>query len=109
VTTNDDKVKAEKYANELKRLRNPDIVKYLDTVIYPEKIWLVTENVAPLEKVKESLTYSQLVLSMERVMHALKFLHSKAKMSHNNVCLASIFMYYDEGKKKKKKERDSSS
>lgn len=53
----------------------------------------------PLEKVKENLTYSQLVLSMERVMHALKFLHTKVGMSHNNVCLACVFMYKDPGKR----------
>jgi hypothetical protein len=65
------------YAQEIKRLRCPDIVRFLDLVLMDQKIWLVTEAVMPFEAVKESLTYAQSILCIERMFHALSFLHSK--------------------------------
>ena len=94
MSSKEDKERAEKYAQELKRLRNPAILRYVDVQIQ-EKMLLVTECVVPLESIKESLTYSQLIFSMERVLHALNFLHTKAQVSHNNVCLSVVFMHRD--------------
>jgi hypothetical protein len=88
-----DKDKSEVYAREIKRLRSPDLIKFIDRQVVADKIWLVTESAVPLEAVRETLTFEQLMLAMERTLHALQFLHSHAGLSHNNVCLACIFVH----------------
>jgi hypothetical protein len=88
-----DKDKSEVYAREIKRLRSPDLIKFIDRQVVADKIWLVTESVVPLEAVRETLTFEQLMLAMERTLHALQFVHSHAGLSHNNVCLACIFVH----------------
>jgi hypothetical protein len=82
--------------SELKRVRCPDIVRYLDCQrgLASGKVWLVTEHVQPLEAIKEQLSYAQLVLCMERSLHALHFLHVKCHLAHNNVCLAALFVHF---------------
>ena len=94
VSSKEDQERAERYANELKRLRSPHILHFVD-VVMANPVLLVTQQVLPLEAVKEKLSYSQLVLSMAQTMEALDFLHAKAGVSHNNVCLACVFVHND--------------
>ncbi len=89
----DDKGKSEVYAREIKRLRSPDLIRFMDRRVVGDKVWLVTESIAPLEAVRESLTCGQLMMAVERTLHALHFLHTYAGLSHNNVSVACIFVH----------------
>lgn len=63
--------------------------------------WLVQEGRGgeggslPTEALYDKLSYAQLVLGMHRVLRALHFLHVHARVSHNALSLASVFVHYD--------------
>ena len=61
----DDKGKSEVYAREIKRLRSPDLIKFIDRQVVGDKIWLVTEAVVPLEAVHDVSTTAPWVLVLD--------------------------------------------
>jgi hypothetical protein len=94
----DEKTRADIYESKLKVVRSPDILRFKKAInVPPDKRWLITERVVPLESMKEALSYAQLVLAMHRVVRGLHFMHTQCKLSHNSVCLAAVFVHYEPG------------
>lgn len=78
------------YVARLKVLRCPHILRFRRVVSHsPSKVWLVTEAAEPLEAL--ALSYTHMVLALRGVLEALDFLHTHARLAHNNVCLAALF------------------
>lgn len=78
----------------LKSLRHPCIVKYLNTAIMSSELYLVIERSSPLPDLLETLDPLGLEITtgIHSVMEGLSFLHEQARISHNNVCLDSVYV-----------------
>lgn len=77
--------------------RHPCILKYISSWSKSSKFYLAVEHVRPLSHVFSSLSILQLCIGLHSILKALCFLHEKGKASHNNVCLASVYVT-DDGK-----------
>lgn len=75
--------------------RHPSILKYVSSWRKSSEFFLAVEDVKPLSHVLPTLNGLQICIGLHSVLKALCFLHEKALVSHNNVCVASIYVAKD--------------
>lgn len=79
----------------LKTIRHPNIVKFFSSFkTFVDHDSFIADCVHPLSQkiqLDNSLSDVKISLGLFQIGQALEFLHSKAKISHNNVCLSSIY------------------
>nr|CAI5828103.1 unnamed protein product [Callosobruchus analis] len=85
----------EKYSKNLMVYRHPCILKYVSSWKKYSKCYLAIEEVLPLSQVLGSLNSFQILIGLHSIAKALYFLHDQAQSSHNNVCIASIYVTRD--------------
>lgn len=59
------------------------------------EFFLAVEDVKPLSHILPTLNGLQICIGLHSILKALCFLHEKALVSHNNVCVASIYVTKD--------------
>ncbi|KAL3870810.1 hypothetical protein ACJMK2_038850 [Sinanodonta woodiana] len=79
----------------LKLMRHPFILQYVASQENFEGPQLVTEQVFPLMNVLAELSSLEVCAGLQSILDALSFLHDKAEMCHNNVCVSSIWVTKD--------------
>ncbi|GFT43560.1 n-terminal kinase-like protein [Nephila pilipes] len=82
----------------LKTLRHPSILTYVDSLETDKLVYLVVEPVEPLVLflAETSYTSNQKLLALSWGLHqiasGLGFLNKDCQLSHNNICMSSIFV-----------------
>ena len=83
---------------ELKRIRHPNILSYLDGLITDDKIYIITEEVYPLQACIENvgnahkMNESFIALGLFQISKALSFVHNDLKYVHCLTSPKSIFV-----------------
>ncbi|KAL3278372.1 hypothetical protein HHI36_013701 [Cryptolaemus montrouzieri] len=85
----------EKSSKNLMIYRHPCILKYISSWSKSSKFYLAVEHVKPLSHEYASLNTLQLCIGLHSILKALCFLHQKGSASHNNICMASIYVTDD--------------
>lgn len=81
-----------KAAQHLKVLKHPALVKHLWSYENSEEFCMVTEPIRPLESVIQTLDTTEIIAGLHNVVEALVFLHERGGLSHNNLCLTSVYV-----------------
>lgn len=81
-----------KAAQHLKVLKHPALVKHLWSYENSEEFCMVTEPIRPLESVIQTLDTTEIIAGLHNIVEALVFLHVRGGLSHNNLCLASVYV-----------------
>lgn len=78
----------------LKTLRHPNIVKYFYSEEPPPSHCplLITEFIRPLSSLIDNLNAEQIMHGIYNITSSLHFLHSKCKLSHNNLSENCIYL-----------------
>ncbi|XP_060074316.1 protein-associating with the carboxyl-terminal domain of ezrin-like [Ylistrum balloti] len=76
----------------LKSLRHPSIVRFLASGDQSSHAYIVVERVVPVLTVLETHSAIEICAGLFSVLEGLSFLHEKAGICHNNVCLESVFV-----------------
>ncbi|XP_072379256.1 protein-associating with the carboxyl-terminal domain of ezrin isoform X2 [Diabrotica undecimpunctata] len=82
----------QKNAKHLMIYRHPCIVKYVSSWHKNSKYYLAVEEITPLSREISKLSGLQISVGLHSILKALNFLHSHAEVSHNNVCISSIYV-----------------
>ncbi|KAI4459452.1 scy1-related s/t protein kinase-like [Holotrichia oblita] len=85
----------EKSCKHLMIYRHPCILKYVSSWQKGSKFHVAVEDVRPLSHVLLSQSSLQLCIGLHSILKALCFLHERAAVSHNNICIASIYVTRD--------------
>ncbi|XP_013088434.2 protein-associating with the carboxyl-terminal domain of ezrin-like [Biomphalaria glabrata] len=94
-TENKDGQLLKKGASILRTLRHPNIIRFIGFSESSSHVWLATESVVPLVSFVQELSSEELCVGLYDILQGLDFLHSKLGMSHNNLCLSSIYVSAD--------------
>ncbi|RUS85921.1 hypothetical protein EGW08_006324 [Elysia chlorotica] len=79
----------------LRGIRHPNIIRFVGGGEARDDVWLATEYVTPLMTSMVDLTSDEICVGLHDILQALDFLHSTLGMSHNNVCMSSLFLGHD--------------
>ncbi|XP_028140589.1 protein-associating with the carboxyl-terminal domain of ezrin [Diabrotica virgifera virgifera] len=73
--------------------RHPCIVKYVSSWHKDlAKYYLAVEEITPLSQEIAKLSGLEISVGLHSILKALNFLHSHAEVSHNNLCISSIYV-----------------
>ncbi|XP_059150941.1 protein-associating with the carboxyl-terminal domain of ezrin-like [Physella acuta] len=84
-----------KCALVLRSIRHPNILRFVGYSESSTNVWLATESVLPLVTALKIMSSEELCLGLYDLLQGLHFLHSKLGISHNNLCLSSVFVSPD--------------
>ncbi|XP_067662421.1 protein-associating with the carboxyl-terminal domain of ezrin-like [Haliotis asinina] len=79
----------------LRTLRHPNLLRFIASGVNSDGSYLVTERVQPLENTLTLLHPFEICAGLHSVLEALRFLHDTVGVSHNNVCLSSVYVTTD--------------
>ncbi|KAF5302694.1 hypothetical protein FQR65_LT08436 [Abscondita terminalis] len=82
----------ERATKSLMLYRHPSILKYISSWHKGSKFYLAVEEVKPLSHTLSSQNTMQICIGLHSILKALCFLHSYVGVTHNNLCVASIYV-----------------